>query len=139
MKKKLVSLVILIYLVTVANASERMHKIVFQVSTNDPLTQKIALNNAQNAQKAYGKKNVKIEIVGYGPGLSLLMVKNEYAQRVKKLIKNGIRFSACMNSIKAFKKKHGKYPKLIEGVVKVKSGVMRLNDLQEQGYSYIRP
>jgi len=139
MKKLLVSFVALMSLATVANASEKMHKIAFQVSTNDPLTQKIALNNAQNAQKAYGKKNVKIEIVGYGPGLSLLMSKNEYAQRVKKLIKNGIRFSACMNSINAFKKNHGKYPNLTEGVVKVKSGVMRLNDLQEQGYSYIRP
>ena len=43
-------------------------KVVIQVSTADPLTQKIALNNAVNVQKALGMDNVDVEIVAYGPG-----------------------------------------------------------------------
>ena len=39
-----------------------------QVSTDDPRTQKIALNNAVNMQKLYGIDNITIEIVAYGPG-----------------------------------------------------------------------
>mgnify|MGYP001549710798 FL=1 len=54
-----------------AGDADAAHKIVIQVSTDDPLTQKIALNNAVNLQKHYGVDNVAIEIVAYGPGLGL--------------------------------------------------------------------
>lgn len=47
-----------------------------QVSTDDPRTQIIALNNAVNIQKLYGMDNVTVEIVAYGPGLGLLTKKN---------------------------------------------------------------
>ena len=35
-------------------------------------SQNLALNNAVNLQKSLGQDNVAIEIVAYGPGLSLL-------------------------------------------------------------------
>ena len=38
-----------------------------------------------------------------------------------------------------FAKKTGKEPKLAEGVGVVPGGVIRIMELQEQGYSYIRP
>lgn len=115
------------------------HKIVFQVSTKDPLTQKIALNNAVNIQKHYGIDNVAVEIVAYGPGLSLLTPKSEEAARVKSLAAQDIRFSACNNTMKNIEKKTGKMPKLTDGVEVVPAGVARIVELQEQGYSYIRP
>jgi hypothetical protein len=36
-------------------------------------------------------------------------------------------------------KKSGKMPTLIEGVQVVPAGVLRIMQLQEQGYAYIRP
>ena len=51
--------------------SER--KVVIQVSTDDAKVQKIALNNAVNLQKLYGIDNVIVEIVAFGPGLSVLI------------------------------------------------------------------
>ncbi len=80
-----------------------------------------------------------MEIVAYGPGLSLLTVKNPQSKRVSSLAQSDIKFSACMNTMNKFKKKHGHYPKLTEGVEKTKAGVARIIELQEQGYSYIRP
>ena len=116
------------------------HKLVIQVNTKDPLTQKIALNNAVNIQKAYGVDNVAVEIVAYGPGLSMLTPKNKkQATRVKSLAVQGIKFSACGNTIKKITKKKGKAPKLIAGVKVVSAGVKRIMELQEKGYSYIRP
>jgi len=50
-----------------ASAFAADHKVVTQVSTKDPLTQKIVLNNAVNLQKHYGMDNIDIEIVAYGP------------------------------------------------------------------------
>jgi len=115
------------------------HKLVIQVSTDDPRTQKIAMNNAVNLQKLYGMDNVDIEIVAYGPGLGMLTKKSKYADRVKSLAVQDIKFSACMNTMNKIKAKKGHLPKLTEGVGTVKAGVARIIELQEQGYSYVRP
>ena len=129
-----------LFLFGLANAGEnKMHKIVIQVSTDDARTQLIALNNAVNLQKLYGIDNSTIEIVAYGPGLGLLTPKNKQAKRVKSLAVQNITFSACSNTMKKIAKKKGKLPTLTVGVQTVNSGVARLAELQEAGYSYIRP
>ena len=116
------------------------HKLVIQVSTDDARTQKIALNNAVNLQKSYGMDNVDIEIVAYGPGLGLLTKKSKQAGRVKSLALQNITFSACGNTIKKVTKKNkGKAPALVAGVGVVPAGVVRILELQEQGYAYLRP
>jgi uncharacterized protein len=115
------------------------HKIVIQVSTDDPRTQKIALNNAVNLQKHYGMDNIEIEIVAYGPGLGLLTSKSQQGKRVSSLAIQDITFSACGNTMKKVAKKTGKMPKLLEGVEQVSSGIARVMELQEQGFAYVRP
>ena len=119
----------------------KKHKIVIQVSTDDPRTQKIALNNAVNVQKALGIDNVDVEIVAYGPGLGILTQseKNKQAKRVASLALQDITFSACGNTMKKVAKKSGKEPVLIDGVKMVPAGVIRIMELQQQGYAYIRP
>lgn len=141
----LLSLAISLFLVlgtaqsTFAADSKKKHKMVIQVSTDDPKTQKIALNNAVNVQKLMGIDNIDIEIVAYGPGLGLLTTKSKQAKRVKSLALQNITFSACGNTMKKVEKKSGKKPQLTEGVKIVEAGVARIMELQEQGYSYIRP
>ena len=116
------------------------HNVVIQVSTDDPKVQQLALNNAANVQKELGMDNVAIEIVAYGPGLSLLIDKNPEAERVASLATQNMTFSACGNTIAAFtKKNNGVAPVLTTGVRIVPAGVIRIMELQEQGYSYIRP
>lgn len=122
-----------------AAAGDTKHKLVIQVSTDDPRTQKIALNNAVNLQKMYGMDDVSIEIVAYGPGLGLMTKKSPQADRVKSLAMQNITFSACGNTMKKVEKKKGKKPALTEGVQVVKAGVARIMTLQEEGYAYIRP
>ncbi len=122
-----------------ANADDKKHHLVIQVSTDDLRTQKIAMNNAVNLQKLYGVDNVDIEIVAYGPGLGMMTTKSEHATRIKSLALQDITFSACANTMNHMKKKTGKLPILSEGVGTVKAGVARIMELQEQGYSYIRP
>jgi intracellular sulfur oxidation DsrE/DsrF family protein len=115
------------------------HKLVIQVSTDDKRTQTIAMNNAVNLQKHYGPENVDIEIVAYGPGLGMLTAKSDHATRVSSLAIQDIRFSACQNTMKKVEKKSGKKPVLAEGVGEVPAGVVRIMELQGQGYAYIRP
>ena len=115
------------------------NKIVIQVSTDDPRTQTIALNNAVNLQKMYGMDNIAIEIVAYGPGLGLVTQESKQALRVKSLAMQNIRFSACGNTMDKIAKKTGHRPKALDGVQEVKAGVSRIMELQQQGYAYVRP
>ena len=119
--------------------SHTKNKIVIQASTDDPRTQKIALNNAVNMQKLYGIDNIQIEIMAYGPGLGLLTKKSTQASRVTSLAMQDIAFSACGNTMKKVAEKSGKMPELLEGVGQVTAGVARIMELQQQGYAYIRP
>jgi len=117
------------------------NKIVIQVSSADAKTQTIALNNAVKVQKHYGPGEVDVEIVAYGPGLSILTTgkKNKNAKRVASLAMSDITFSACGNTMKKITKKKGKAPKIVDGVKVVPAGVIRIMELQSKGYAYIRP
>lgn len=136
----LIALLLFIGFINGVNAGDdKKHQLVIQVSTDDPRTQKIAMNNAVNLQKLYGIDNVEIEIVAYGPGLVMMTEKSEFASRVKSLALQDITFSACANTMARVKEKTGHLPVLSEGVVSVTAGVARIMELQEQGYAYIRP
>lgn len=115
------------------------HKVVIQVSSANKGVQRLAINNAVNLQKEYGMDNIAIEVVAYGPGLSILTPKSAQADRVKSLAGQNIRFSACANTMSHIKAKTGKEPKLTQGVKIVPAGVGRIMELQEQGYAYVRP
>ena len=122
-----------------AMADDVIHKVVIQVNSKDEQTQNIALNNAVNLQKLYGIDNVQVEIVAYGPGLSILTKKSKQVKRVESLAMQEIKFSACGNTMKKIEKKSGKKPTLADGVEIVPAGVGRIVELQEQGWSYIKP
>jgi len=50
-----------------------------------------------------------------------------------------ITFSACGNTWAKVEEKSGKEVKLVEGVRIVPASVLRIMELQEQEYAYIRP
>ncbi len=122
-----------------AYAFDKPHKLVIQVSSDDVRTQNIAMNNAVNLQKSLGADNVQIEIVAYGPGLTMMTPKSPASKRIPSLAMQEITFSACGNTKAKMEKKTGKTVELVEGVQIVEAGVLRILELQEQGYSYIRP
>ncbi len=132
-------LMLLAMLGSSTGALAEMQKVVIQVSSDDPRTQAIAMNNAVNVQTALGMDNVDVEIVAYGPGLSMLTAQGKQAQRVSSLAMQDITFSACANTMAKIEKKKGKKPRLAEGVKVVPAGVIRIMELQQQGYAYIRP
>ncbi len=114
-------------------------KIVLQVSSKDG--HKKVLNVAANLIKHYGQDQVSVEIVAFGPGLGVLVAnkKNKNLDRITSLASSGVKFNACGNTIRKMTKKKGKAPKLHAAATKVKAGVVRIIDLQEKGYSLIRP
>ena len=127
-----------------ASAGAKVHKIAVQVNDNDPKTMNIALNNIANTKAYYDEKGepVEIELVAYGPGLHMLRhdtspVKDRIASMSLEI--EGLKFSACANTIAGMTKKEGKAPVILDEAGVVPSGVVRLVELQEVGYSYVKP
>lgn len=127
-----------------AFAASSEHKVAIHVDENDANRMNMALNNAANINKYYEAKGEKvlIEIVAYGPGLHMLRedtspVKSRIATMSMEL--SNLSFAACGNTHKMMSKKAGKDVKLVSEANKVPSGVVRLMELQEKGWSYIRP
>lgn len=120
------------------------NKVAIQVNQNDKAVMDLALNNAKNIVDYYKSKGetVAVEIVTYGPGLHMLRtdtspVKDRIA--VMSLENPGIKFIACGNTQANQSKAENKPITLISEAKITPSGVVRLMELQRQGYAYIRP
>jgi uncharacterized protein len=122
----------------------KTHKIAIQVSEEKPELMNVALNNARNIVEHYKSlgENVQIEIIAYGPGLHMFRsdtspVKQRIAQM--SLESPNIVFAACANTHTRMQKSEEKPITLLSEAKIVPSGVVRLAELQRQGWSYIRP
>jgi len=116
------------------------HRLVLQISDSDPARQNLVLNVANNAIRHYGPEKIDVEIVAFGPGLSLLFADNPQASRVDGLaVESGVRFAACENTIAAVTRMHGTAPELNPRAVPVGPGVVRIMDLTAAGYTLITP
>jgi hypothetical protein len=125
-------------------AKATAHKVAIQVSENDKAQMNLALNNARNVLEYFKEKGetVAIEIVTYGPGLHMLRsdtspVKDRIAPMA--LEHPNLKFIACANTQANQSKAEGKQVSLISEATLMPSGVVRLMELQKQGYAYIRP
>ncbi len=125
-------------------AHKKLHRLVLQVNTNDPAMMNLALNNATNVAQYYkdlGEK-VAIEVVTFGPGLHMLRDDTSPVKARIKAIREStpaISFKACGNTQENMHKVENKeIPIILEATV-VKSGVVRVMELQEQGWTYVKP
>ncbi len=120
-----------------------VHKLAIHVDQNDPAVMNMALNNVQNVKKFYESKGeeVEIEVVAYGPGLKMYTADSPVASRIAamSLDLDNLAFSACGNTHRKMSEKAGKEVPLLPEASIVPSGVVRLVELQEMGYAYVRP
>lgn len=141
--KSLVTAVALSLSITAAHAGE-MHHVAIHVDENDPQVMNMALNNAQNVNNYYASigDEVTIELVAYGPGLNMFVPgKSPVEDRIStmSLELDNLSFAACGNTHRKMSEKAGKDVPLMSEAAVVPSGVVRLIELQEQGYAYVRP
>lgn len=131
-------------LATPAEAADKMHRLVIQVSDSDQAKFNLVLNNAANVSQDYSSRgeDVEIEIVAYGPGLHMLRADTSPVKERMKSFKDGmpnVSFTACGNTMKTMAQHERKTIPLLDGVQVVTAGVVRLIERQEEGWSYVRP
>lgn len=130
------------------DAKTKVHRLAIQVDQNNPAVMKLALNNAQNVIDYYRDKgeDVNVEIVAYGPGLNMLRadtspVKDRIAHMASTdaSFPSKVVFSACNNTLKGMEKREGHAITIVPQARIVPSGAVRIMQLEEQGWSYVRP
>jgi uncharacterized protein len=122
------------------------HRLVIHVDQNDAEVMNLALNNARNVLDHFRNKNedVEVEVVAYGPGLHMLRddtspVKDRIKQLAEISFPSKLAFSACNNTKQAMEKREGHAIAIVPQAQLVEAGVVRIMELQEQGYGYVKP
>lgn len=127
-----------------APPGKKEHHLILQVNSNDPAAMNLALNNAMNVTEYYKEtgETVKIEVVTFGPGLHMLRGDTSPVKariETMSLSNPEISFKACGNTQANMQKAENKDIPIIREAEVVKSGVIRIMELQEQGWTYVKP
>ena len=136
--KMIAALAVALMLATGAMAADKM-RVVYHVSELDKVG--FALGNMANHIKgAGGPEAVEIVLVAHGPALKAfhdMGADPKISDRVAALQGNGVRFEACGNTMNA---QAVDLDGLLDGFARRdEGGVVRIAQLQSEGYIYIRP
>lgn len=113
---------------------DTVHKIIFQLSTNDTMAHKSLMKQLNNITTV--APTTKIEVVCHGPGLEILITEKSIVQeKIKQLKAIGVNFVACEFTMK---EKNVSIEKIIPEAGFVKAGIIEIISKQEQGWSYIK-
>jgi intracellular sulfur oxidation DsrE/DsrF family protein len=138
---KIVSTVLMAFILLSVVAKEgknksknNVHKIIFQLTTNDTMAHKALMKQLNNITTV--APSTKIEIVCHGPGLEMLITEKSIVhQKIKQLSAIGVSFIACEFSMK---ERNVPQDKIIPEAGYVKAGIIEIVTKQEQGWSYIK-
>lgn len=118
----------------------KKHKIFYHFNEADPKRASAVLTNIQNHVDVVGWENIEaLELVAHGPGLRPFLAKTidpEVKGKLERLLAGGLQVGACQITMA---RQNIKLEDLIQGLAAIPSGVVRVMELQEQGYTYIRP
>ena len=125
-------------LLNTAHAQEKQ-KVVYHVTEAERV--QFVLGNIENHIRGVGGADkLDIVLVAHGPALKAFEKKEAQSglsDRVAELKKNGVTFDACGNTLRNNRTTLGD---LIDGFARVdQGGVVRIVELQQQGYIYLRP
>jgi intracellular sulfur oxidation DsrE/DsrF family protein len=130
-----------------AVAGDKVHRLALQISDDSPDKMNTVLGNATNAARYYSAKGEELEIrvVAYSGGLNMLRTdRSPVLERLKSVSESlpNLTFEACNNTLEGMAKKEGKKPSeipLVRGAKIVPAGVVELMELNEQGWTIVRP
>ena len=112
-------------------------KVVIHVSHSGKSNYQTALNYAYHIRGKYGD-NALIAIISNGAGVGLINSNNSYKNQIRGLMTNNVKFAACNATLTSLKKNNKPIP-VVKDVEIVPAGILRVLELQQQGYLYIQP
>ena len=125
-------------------ARNKEHRLILQVNSSDPAAMNLALNNATNVVQYYkdlGEK-INIEVITFGPGLHMLRADTSPVKdRIETMALSTpeVSFKACGNTQEKMRKAENKDIPLVPEAQVVNSGVVRIMELEERNWTYVKP
>jgi hypothetical protein len=140
----LTALLLLPLAVATAQAADKPHRLALQISDADPAKMNAVLNVAANVSRYYSDKGeeAEIQIVAFNAGLNMLRADKSPVLARLKSFKQGmpnVSFMACDNTLHAMTRSEGKEPPLVDNAKHVPAGVVTLMELNEKGWTIVRP
>jgi len=118
-----------------ASAQNKVHKVIFVVTSPDQGDWSTATTLADHFIAGIKPEATEVEVLSYGPAIPILAKGSPVAKEIADLEKLGVHFVACRNAMRAHKIAESD---LLPGVTSVPSGVVELVLKQEAGYSYVK-
>ncbi len=114
------------------------YKAVFHMDMNDDSLMNLGLNNITNLLLAIPEHEHDLVMLCNGPAVALMDWDNamEFLERIKDLHSKGVRFQACDKALEKFEVSPDN---LIPECEIIPAGIVTLIDLQNDGFSYIKP
>lgn len=115
---------------------ERQRKIVYHLNEVEKVD--FVLRNIRHHFDGPGADNPIIALVVHGPALQVFGPQGSGASKDKlsRLLPNGVKPYACLAAMRGMNLDMKDMP---DGFIATEKGVVRLAELQEEGYLYIRP
>lgn len=114
--------------------AEKIHKIIFQLTSDDTLVHKSLIRQLNNVLTA--APTSEIEIVCHGPGICMMMKdRTVVLDKIKQLKAKGVVFMACENTMR---EKTISKDNIIPEAGFVPSGLVEIITKQEEGWPYIK-
>jgi len=117
------------------------HRILYKLSEGGIDKAKFVLGNIRNHVNGVGWQNIEsIELVVFGPALKTFVMKTidpDVKHLLESLQTQGLVFGACGNTMKNFSITLQELPDSSKPLPQ--GGVVRIMELQDAGYRYIRP
>jgi intracellular sulfur oxidation DsrE/DsrF family protein len=80
------------------------HRVVFQMTEPEGASWEMLVAHVDSMRSALSKDGTEVEVVFFGPGLSMLLKKNSaYEERLKRLADSGVTLAACQNAMRYMK------------------------------------
>ena len=103
--RTLITLAVLgcVSLSTTALAQAKAHKVLFAVTSPEEKEWGLTMGNIRNLVAGLGEDNVDVEVVAFGPGLSLVVKGSPVEADIQALEAKHVKFVACQNAMRARK------------------------------------
>lgn len=108
--------------------------IIFDFAHDEPQSVEDVLRHVGNLQANY-PQGCTIEVMAYGPGLTMLLQTSPARPQVSDLLASGITFLACQNTMRRLSISDDD---LLLGITQASSGLGHIVDRQLEGWAYLK-
>jgi intracellular sulfur oxidation DsrE/DsrF family protein len=118
-----------------ATPATKTHHVVFTITSAEQADWNLTLGNMRNLLTAFGTDPYEVELVAFGPGITILQNPSAVLAEIQALQEKHVHFKACQNSMKG---RNLTLADLVPGSEPVPAGIAEVVTKQEQGWTYIK-